>query len=106
MLRQVAEGVLVHESEFMQSNAVVVQGRAGVLLIDPGVQGDEMAASRTTFASWASPSWQASRRIRIGITCSGTPGSARRPVTARPAARPLSEIGCRTRSAKARVADG
>ena len=43
MLRQVAEGVLVHESEFLQSNAVVVQGRAGVLLIDPGVHGDEMA---------------------------------------------------------------
>jgi glyoxylase-like metal-dependent hydrolase (beta-lactamase superfamily II) len=35
--------VLIHESEFMQSNAVVVQGRAGVLLIDPGVTGDEMA---------------------------------------------------------------
>jgi glyoxylase-like metal-dependent hydrolase (beta-lactamase superfamily II) len=43
MLRQVAEGVLIHESEFLQSNAVVVQGRAGVLLIDPGVQGNEMA---------------------------------------------------------------
>ncbi len=43
MLRQVAEGVLIHESEFCQSNAVVVQGRAGVLLIDPGVQGHEMA---------------------------------------------------------------
>jgi glyoxylase-like metal-dependent hydrolase (beta-lactamase superfamily II) len=43
VLRQVAEGVLIHESEFIQSKAVVVQGRAGVLLIDPGVQGDEMA---------------------------------------------------------------
>ena len=43
MLRQVAEGVLIHENEFLQSNAVVVQGRAGVLLIDPGVQGHEMA---------------------------------------------------------------
>ena len=43
MLRQVAEGVLIHESEFCQSNTVVVQGRAGVLLIDPGVQGHEMA---------------------------------------------------------------
>ena len=43
MLRQVAEGVLIHESEFCQSNAVVVQGRAGVLVIDPGVRGDEMA---------------------------------------------------------------
>jgi glyoxylase-like metal-dependent hydrolase (beta-lactamase superfamily II) len=42
VLRQVAEGVLIHESEFCQSNAVVVQGRAGVLLIDPGVLGDEL----------------------------------------------------------------
>ena len=43
MLRQVAEGVLIHQSEFLQTNTVVVQGRAGVLLIDPGVLGDEMA---------------------------------------------------------------
>jgi glyoxylase-like metal-dependent hydrolase (beta-lactamase superfamily II) len=43
MLRQLADGVLIHQSEFIQSNAVVVQGRAGVLLIDPGITGDEMA---------------------------------------------------------------
>ena len=43
MLKQVAEGVLIHQSEFCQSNAVVVHGRAGVLLIDPGVLGNEMA---------------------------------------------------------------
>lgn len=44
MLKHVAEGVLVHESEFIQSNSVVVQGRSGVLLIDPGITSDEMAA--------------------------------------------------------------
>ena len=44
MLKQVAEGVLVHESDFIQSNSVVVQGPAGVLLIDPGITSDEMAA--------------------------------------------------------------
>jgi glyoxylase-like metal-dependent hydrolase (beta-lactamase superfamily II) len=44
MLKQVAEGVLIHVSEFIESNAVVVQGRAGVLLIDAGITGDEMAA--------------------------------------------------------------
>jgi glyoxylase-like metal-dependent hydrolase (beta-lactamase superfamily II) len=43
VLTQVAEGVLIHQSEFVQANAVVVHGRAGVLLIDPGVHGDEMA---------------------------------------------------------------
>jgi len=43
VLSQVAEGVLIHQSEFCQTNAVAVQGRAGVLLIDPGVLGNEMA---------------------------------------------------------------
>ena len=44
MLRQVAEGVLVHQSDFLQSHAVIVQGRAGVLLIDPGVTGSDLAS--------------------------------------------------------------
>ncbi len=43
VLRRVAEGVLVHESGFVQSNTVVVQGRDGVLLIDPGIHDDELA---------------------------------------------------------------
>jgi glyoxylase-like metal-dependent hydrolase (beta-lactamase superfamily II) len=43
VLRPIAEGVLIHKSEFMQSNAVVVHGRAGVLLIDPGVHDPEIA---------------------------------------------------------------
>ncbi len=43
MLTQVADGVLVHQSELLQNNSVVVQGRAGVLLIDPGITGSEMA---------------------------------------------------------------
>jgi glyoxylase-like metal-dependent hydrolase (beta-lactamase superfamily II) len=66
MLKQVAEGVLIHQSEFCQSNAVVVHGRAGVLLIDPGVQGHEMAclandlsaAGQTVVAGFSShPHW-------------------------------------------------
>jgi glyoxylase-like metal-dependent hydrolase (beta-lactamase superfamily II) len=43
VLRQVAKGVLIHQSEFCQTNAVVVQGQTGALLIDPGIRGDEMA---------------------------------------------------------------
>ena len=66
MLRQVAEGVLIHQSEFCQSNAVVVHGGAGVLLIDPGVQGHEMAclandlsdSGRTVVAGFSThPDW-------------------------------------------------
>jgi glyoxylase-like metal-dependent hydrolase (beta-lactamase superfamily II) len=44
MLRQVVAGVLAHESEFIESNAVVVLGEAGVLLIDAGITGDELVA--------------------------------------------------------------
>jgi glyoxylase-like metal-dependent hydrolase (beta-lactamase superfamily II) len=43
MLNQVADGVFVHTSDFIQSNSVVVQGRSGVLLIDPGITIDELA---------------------------------------------------------------
>jgi glyoxylase-like metal-dependent hydrolase (beta-lactamase superfamily II) len=66
MLRQVAEGVLIHESGFCQSNAVVVQGPDGVLLIDPGVHGSEMAclakdlsgSGRTVVAGFSThPHW-------------------------------------------------
>lgn len=42
MLTQVAEGVLVHQSELLQNNTAVVLGRAGVLLVDAGITGDEM----------------------------------------------------------------
>ena len=47
MLKQVAEGVLTQESAFLQSNAVVVQGPGGVLLIDPGIDRSELAALAT-----------------------------------------------------------
>ena len=42
MLTKVADGVLVHQSELLQNNTVVVQGRDGVLLIDAGITGSEM----------------------------------------------------------------
>ncbi|MCG3754256.1 MBL fold metallo-hydrolase [Amycolatopsis sp. Poz14] len=42
MLSQAAEGVLVHQSEVLENNAVVVQGRDGVLLVDPGLTHEEL----------------------------------------------------------------
>lgn len=42
MLTQVAEGVLVHQSEVLQNNTAVVQGKAGVLLVDAGITSGEM----------------------------------------------------------------
>ena len=43
MLKQIAEGVFVHESGFLKSNTTVIQGTKGVLLIDPGITSEEMA---------------------------------------------------------------
>jgi glyoxylase-like metal-dependent hydrolase (beta-lactamase superfamily II) len=42
MLRQVAEGVLVHQSALLRNNAAVVEGRDGVLVVDPGLTDAEM----------------------------------------------------------------
>jgi glyoxylase-like metal-dependent hydrolase (beta-lactamase superfamily II) len=43
VLNQVAEGVFTHQSEVLANNAVVVQGGAGVLLVDPGLTTAEMS---------------------------------------------------------------
>lgn len=43
MLKKVVDGVWTHQSELLQNNTVVVQGKAGVLLIDAGITGKEMA---------------------------------------------------------------
>lgn len=43
MLRQVADGVLVHQSDLLRNNTVVVRGRTGVLLVDPGITNSELA---------------------------------------------------------------
>lgn len=42
MLSPVAEGVRVHQSEFCQTNTVVVDGDAGALLVDPGILDEEL----------------------------------------------------------------
>ncbi|PZF81972.1 MBL fold metallo-hydrolase [Jiangella anatolica] len=63
MLNQVAEGVQVHRSELIQNNTVVVHGRDGVLLVDPGITGDELAClagdlSRPVVAGFSThPDW-------------------------------------------------
>jgi glyoxylase-like metal-dependent hydrolase (beta-lactamase superfamily II) len=55
MLTQVAEGVLVHQSELLQNNTAVVQGRGGVLLIDPGITGDEMTCLANDLSELGQP---------------------------------------------------
>ncbi|MEV0584421.1 MBL fold metallo-hydrolase [Nonomuraea sp. NPDC050310] len=55
MLNQVADGVLVHESEFVRTNTVVVHGRDGVLLVDPGIQDHELACLADDLAASGRP---------------------------------------------------
>ncbi|MEU8633529.1 MBL fold metallo-hydrolase [Amycolatopsis sp. NPDC048633] len=43
MLKQVADGVWVRQSEWVWSNAVVVRGEAGLTLVDPGIAGSDLA---------------------------------------------------------------
>ncbi len=43
MLQELAPGVFVHVSELLESNTVVIQGRDGVLVVDPGIVRDELA---------------------------------------------------------------
>ena len=78
-----------------------LEGRAGVSgSSTPEYRATSWPASRRTCPIRVRPLWQASRRILIGITCSGTRGSARRLVTARHAARLRSGICCRTRAGR------
>lgn len=42
MMNQVADGVQVHQSPLLQNNTVVVQGRRGVLVVDPGITTAEL----------------------------------------------------------------
>jgi glyoxylase-like metal-dependent hydrolase (beta-lactamase superfamily II) len=43
VLTEVAEGVWVRQSEWMWTNSIVVRGDAGLVVIDPGIHGAEMA---------------------------------------------------------------
>src|SRR3954454_13285221 len=42
MLKQVADGVWVRQSEWVSSNAVVVRGDDGLILVDPGIDGSDL----------------------------------------------------------------
>jgi glyoxylase-like metal-dependent hydrolase (beta-lactamase superfamily II) len=73
MLTEVADGVLVHESEFLKSNSTIVRGRHGVLLVDPGITereltdladdlrflGQPVAAGFSTHPDWDHVLWHA-----------------------------------------------
>jgi glyoxylase-like metal-dependent hydrolase (beta-lactamase superfamily II) len=42
MLKQVADGVWVRQSEWVWSNAIVVRGDDGLVLVDPGIDGSDL----------------------------------------------------------------
>ena len=43
MMDEVADGVWVRQSEWVWSNAVVVRGEEGLVLVDPGIDGSDLA---------------------------------------------------------------
>lgn len=43
MLARVANGVWTHQSALLENNTVIVQGDAGLLLVDPGLTNDDFA---------------------------------------------------------------
>ena len=55
MLNRVTDGVLVHQSELLQNNTVVVQGGVGVLVIDPGLTNTELACLASDIREMGQP---------------------------------------------------
>lgn len=55
MLTQVADGVLVHRSELLRNNTVVVLGASGALLVDPGITRDEFVGLAADLAGLGRP---------------------------------------------------
>ena len=55
MLTQIADGVLVHRSELLRNNTVVVLGAAGALVVDPGLTGDEFGCLAADLAELGRP---------------------------------------------------
>ena len=78
MLTQVADGVLTHQSELLLNNAVVVQGRAGALLMDPGITGSEMACLANDLRELGEPVDADRRRQNSLIRASRSRGGSRR----------------------------
>ena len=42
MLNEVADGVWVRQSEWVSSNAIVLRGEGGLVLVDPGIDGSDL----------------------------------------------------------------
>jgi glyoxylase-like metal-dependent hydrolase (beta-lactamase superfamily II) len=55
VLQQVADGVWVRQSGWVWSNAVVVRGEDGLVLVDPGIDGDELDQLADDVARLGSP---------------------------------------------------
>ena len=76
MLNQVADGVWVRQSEWVWSNAVVVRGEDGLILVDPGIDGSDLNQLADDVERLGIPVVAGFSTHPIGTTCSGIPGSA------------------------------
>ena len=100
VLNQVADGVWVRQSEWVWSNAIVVRGEGGLILVDPGINGSDLsqladdvdglgipvAAGFSTHPHWDHLLWHS----RFGdVPRYATPGGARAAGEARERAQPM-----------------
>ena len=82
VLKQVADGVLVHESEFCQSNAVVVRAERACCSSTPACTATRWTASRTTFRLGPPVVGGLLDASALGSPALARPVSVRRPATA------------------------
>jgi glyoxylase-like metal-dependent hydrolase (beta-lactamase superfamily II) len=76
MLDQVADGVWVRQSEWVWSNAIVVRGEGGLVLVDPGIDGSDLNQLADDLDRLGIPVVAGFSTHPHWATCSGIPGSA------------------------------
>jgi hypothetical protein len=81
VLNQVAEGVWVRQSAWVWSNAIVVRGEGGLVLVDPGIEGSELNQLADDLDRLGD---RLGIPVVAGTTCCGIPGSATCPATPPP----------------------
>ena len=75
MPNQVADGVWVRQSAWVWSNASVVRGEGGLVLVDPGIDGSDLNQLADDLDRLGIPVVAGFSTHPTGTTCSGIPGS-------------------------------
>ncbi len=69
VMADIADGVCARQGEFCRSNAIVVRGEDGVLLVDAGVDGPDLEGLADDIGALGCRWRPVCRPTRTGITC-------------------------------------